>query len=68
MTHARRESVQNPLRSSIDEPVPKVIDLRIHQISDNLVQVCVKLHDKTSGNRLVLIIQAQNFIQKLSKA
>ena len=67
MAHAGRESIQNPLRPSIDQPVTKVIHLRIYQISDNLVQVSIKLQYKSSRYGLVLVVQAQNFIQKLSE-
>jgi hypothetical protein len=56
MAHARRESIQNPLRPSIDQPVTKVIHLRINQISDNLVKIGVKLQDKSSRYRLALVI------------
>ena len=68
MAHARRKPVQNPLRPSIDQPVTKVIHLRINQISDNLVQVGVKLQDKPSRYGLTLVIEAEDFIQELSEA
>lgn len=66
MAHALRESIQNPLRASIDEPISKIIHLRINQICDYLVHVSIELQYKTSGYSLALVIQAQNFIQELS--
>ncbi len=56
MAHARREPIQNPLRPSIDQPVTKVIHLRINQIGDYLVKVGVKLQDKSSRYGLTLVV------------